>query len=482
MSRAILLVICDFLLLSLLALANFDKPKEEEHSDAQAEQVQEQAHADLVEVLQMSLESEQSAREALNDELDQRDQALLQKEEEIRQREALAANLKQNIDQLESSKKTLEEQRQELQAQQQKLQQNLQQQEDQLRQQAQQSNLVQEDLAVARERLRMAQQQLQEKQQALASRESELKNLSQELVSKEREQAILSTQLESANVVKQRLEVQLETERVAKQAAEQHAATLAGSVSDLATSSDAIREEFVRNTPLSLNEIFDRFNRNRLTVGFATQESTLLGSVSKRYLQAAVPIVYQGQAYALFAVNETPFNASTMKRLNSIRGQIAIGEKRYEIPMVSLLQADHRIVLIRIPSSFLAEASITPFTLESDALRFPEAVLVTAAGDKYGEAPFRIHVEDNRYFEMESKLFSRLFGDFSPSGADFVFSKNGQLLGVMVDSRLCLLLAQIAQDVSIPLGAQFNASVAAQIAESFSDEDAGGSVRKNVKK
>jgi hypothetical protein len=41
---------------------------------------------------------------------------------------------------------------------------------------------------------------------------------------------------------------------------------------------------------------------------------------------------------------------------------------------------------------------------------------------------------------VDNRLFKRLFGDFAPSRGDLVFSKTGELLGIMVNSDYCALL------------------------------------------
>ena len=59
MNRSLLLVICDFLLLSMLALAKFDEPEEAQQQQVtEAVQHDTLADQDLIDVLRMSLESE----------------------------------------------------------------------------------------------------------------------------------------------------------------------------------------------------------------------------------------------------------------------------------------------------------------------------------------------------------------------------------------------------------------------------------------
>jgi len=53
---------------------------------------------------------------------------------------------------------------------------------------------------------------------------------------------------------------------------------------------------------------------------------------------------------------------------------------------------------------------------------------------------------------VDNRLFKRMFGDFATSAGDLVFSKSGELLGIMVNSDYCLLLGDFTPMVTIPAG------------------------------
>ena len=53
---------------------------------------------------------------------------------------------------------------------------------------------------------------------------------------------------------------------------------------------------------------------------------------------------------------------------------------------------------------------------------------------------------------MDNRLFKRLFGDFAPSTGDLVFSKSGELLGLMVNSDYCLVLNRLDVAGAVPTG------------------------------
>lgn len=69
MSKSIMIVICDFLLLSLLSLANFDSPQSEDAATkVKEESMRQQAFADsqMLDLLKMSLDSERDRRMEIN--------------------------------------------------------------------------------------------------------------------------------------------------------------------------------------------------------------------------------------------------------------------------------------------------------------------------------------------------------------------------------------------------------------------------------
>ena len=55
---------------------------------------------------------------------------------------------------------------------------------------------------------------------------------------------------------------------------------------------------------------------------------------------------------------------------------------------------------------------------------------------------------------MESKIFSRIFGEFSPSRGDLVFSKTGDLLGIMVNNSYCVMIDRLLTSEEVRFGEQ----------------------------
>jgi hypothetical protein len=53
---------------------------------------------------------------------------------------------------------------------------------------------------------------------------------------------------------------------------------------------------------------------------------------------------------------------------------------------------------------------------------------------------------------MKSRILSGLFGEFSPSTGDLVFSKTGELLGIMANGSYCVIVDSFTPSVEVPFG------------------------------
>ena len=71
-------------------------------------------------------------------------------------------------------------------------------------------------------------------------------------------------------------------------------------------------------------------------------------------------------------------------------------------------------------------------------------------------------------FPGQACLFKRLFGDFATSRGDLVFSKTGELLGIMVNSDYCVLLGNFTPTATITTGDEKQGQRTASLIDSLS--------------
>ena len=84
--------------------------------------------------------------------------------------------------------------------------------------------------------------------------------------------------------------------------------------------------------------------------------------------------------------------------------------------------------------------------------------MIGAQGDYYGQSSFQIDVNTPAYVKLDRNLLKGLFGKFNPSRGDLVFSRTGELLGIMANSTYCLVL----HDFTAMATFQFGPDVRAQ--------------------
>jgi len=110
---------------------------------------------------------------------------------------------------------------------------------------------------------------------------------------------------------------------------------------------------------------------------------------------------------------------------------------------MAFIESDPRILVVPVGAEQAKTLGGKIYALAEDPFKFQEAVLVGAKDGYYGEAEFKLDPENPRYVKMEKKAFRKLVGKFSPSKGDLVFSKTGELLGIMVNSSYCAVLRSI---------------------------------------
>ncbi len=446
MNKTLLLIICDFLLISILALVEF-KP---DLTDVSTEEtLLSQSDADLIEVLKLSLENEDMRSRELADRLGITEEELQARMEELERTERERQNLAEN---LESTSADLENTR------------------ENLTQTAEERAALAADLDRQRREADQLQRELQEKLAALESAETGLQQLEQARREWEQQEQRLQTDLQIRETEKAMLEqnllaarTEVERARLDSQRAEERAERLAGEVGQLAERSTEIREEIRQAQQISLNAIFRRFEGNRVQLSFRIRQSAFLGT-SERVEQAqSVVMEYGGQTYALFEASAAGLATDQLSRLQGLEARITVGGRTYEIVEVSFLDQDSRVIAVSIPRQAVESAGIEPFVLARDPLQFPDAVLIHAANDAYGEFPIRTQPGRSEYLSVESRFFSRLRGDFTPSRGDFVFAKSGELIGMMVESNAARIVRSLESSTHLRIGSDFRSQQANEV-------------------
>jgi hypothetical protein len=228
---------------------------------------------------------------------------------------------------------------------------------------------------------------------------------------------------------------------------------LAQGVSQLAENSADLREEIRYNTPVNANTLFDSYVANRVDVSFHLARENFFGPITRDFQSSSIIVNHDGKSYLLFHVDGT---AATTKETpadwREIEGIMRRGNERIDVRSLKFLAIDPRVVVIELDPADVASLGAQTYPTAIEPFKFPEAVLVGGAGQYYGEVEFKLDPQTPGYVRMQSKVISRMFGEFSPSVGDLVFSKTGELLGVMVNRYYCVLLGNFAVSGELPFG------------------------------
>jgi len=468
-NRSILIIICDFLLISILAIVEF-KPQEPEpqpQSELQ-EPARSGAENDLVEVLRLSLEEEARNREALANTLAERETALSETAEELAERERA-------LELTREEKARIEAERAALAAEQEQLSEAVAQARTRIDKVLAEKQTVEASLQSQAERNRALQEALAAREAALQDASMRIEELNRERAAIERDRQRLETDLKivateramiEQNLVAARAE--METVRMEKERAEARASQLAEGVSRLAESSTELKQEIREAQPRSINDIFSTYERNRVQVSFDYSTAGLFGTRARSMTAQTILVEHNGQAYAVFEASNTPFDPWTLGDLRGVRATLRLGGRTLEFSEVGFLRQDPRLISVAIPGRFIEGSGIAPFRIEPEPTRFAQAVLIANRTGYYGEAPFKLQPGRRDAVEVQSRLFNRLFGEFSPSRGDFVFSLGGNFMGMMVDGSVFVLLMNPAAADPLPVGERFEEAVARRMAASLS--------------
>lgn len=445
MNKTLLLIICDFLLLNLLALTRWEKAEPTQGKRAPVPEVAANSvtrEQELVETMRLALTDEKAARDELAQRLSAADAALAAREQSLAQSQVERAKVAEERSALAA--RLAETQRS-------------------VGDLAQKVGAATQEASMTREQLVQLQRELAERQveasrqrQSLAEREKQLSDLQRQnqvltmaVVVAEQEKKTLR---ETADTLKGQVELE-RTERVKVQEA---TTVLAQGVGQLAERSGELTREIRDHRPINVNVLYQDYLANRVQAAFSAGRQGFLGAI-QRTKEAGTVLVTDGrQVYALLHAADTVFPPGEIgadwERLavELSRGAAA----RVPAGRLQFLAHDPRVVVVPLELAEATRLGARVYALAADPFKFPEAVLIDAGGGGYGEVGFKLDPDEPRFVRVDNRLFRRLFGDFAPKRGDLVFARTGELLGIMVNSDYCALLKDFTPAATLRAGAE----------------------------
>ncbi len=507
MNKTLMLVICDFLLLSMLALARFDPPEEKPVATLDATASSASAEAELISLLEESLESELESRSNLNEDLSETREDLMEKARILAEREAALAETQKDLEltaaeakALAAEKAKVEEEQRRLAAEKAKLEADRQALANKFEntrtkledantervQLAQTLGQLKEESSISKERLSQTEEALIAREVALAQREAELKAAKEETTRLNQEREALNQRLEVAQAERSMLQQSLTKEQQEKEQALAHASRLTENVSELGAgvtqlgegvsqlgagvsqlgqgvteltqSSETIIEEMDASRPRTMSEIFTRFQNNRATIRFTSLEKPRIGRPEKRsYESKSILISDTTGTYLVTHTADTPF--AFFKYPNSILEvalEVSLAEHTFPINQIAYLSTDPRLIYIPLPKTYVQASGIETFDLALQPERWEEAVLVKNDESNFGRSEFRRLTSSPRFLKMERPALGELFADFASSRGDLAFTKNSQFIGVLTDSKHAVVIDSFLASGAQNLGSAYS--------------------------
>jgi hypothetical protein len=446
MNRSILIVICDFLLVSLLAFSTVDINKVSDEGAQRSVQTeiatnQVDSGKDLAAVMRLALDEERKSRDQLLGELTKTRGSVSEREKQVQ-------TFQQQLQSREQETLRLQQ-----------LQTNLQQQFAAAQTNIQTLNLqLQTTTAESREKLAEMEAEARKQAAQAAAQAAGLKQQLDQLGQSNQvvlaEKQRLSTQLQVAEVEKRsateqavRMQEQVKVEREEK-------AKLAEGVKALASKSSELAQEVRENRPLAANTIFNEFITNRVQAAFSATRAGLFGTEANRRKETETVLVSDGtNTFALCHVQETPLTLTTPATdWEGLTGILSRYAAQFPIRSLYFYLHDPRVILIPISAAEARQLGSKIYRISPDPFKFQDAVLVGAREGYYGECKFQIDLTTPDYVKLDRSFLKGLFGKFNPSRGDLVFSKTGELLGVMANGTYCMMIRDFGGAAVFQLG------------------------------
>lgn len=444
MNKTLLLILCDFLLLTLLALTRWEaaeppRPKQPPVPELAANAVTKDQ--DLVETMRESLADEKVARDDLAQKLASTDATLAAREQSLTQAQTERNRLADERNAVAATLTEAQRGAADL---------------------AKKFSAATQEATLTREQLAQLQRELAEKQaeadrqrQTLAAREQQLDDaqkrnqmLTMAVVVSEQEKKTLRETAET-------LKGQVEVERSDRLKVQEATTQLAQGVGQLAEKSGALTKEIRDSRPINANVLFSEFGANRVTAKFTATRKGFLGQTNRAKETNTVLVTDGRQVYALLHISDTVFTLGEVGLdWESLSVELSrSGNARNAAGSVSFLAHDPRVVVLPLDATQAAAFGAKIYPLAIDPFKFSEAVLIDGGGRGYGEVGFKLDPTEPGFVRVDNRFFKRLFGDFAPKRGDLVVAKTGELLGMMVNNDYCALLKDFAPQRTIQTGA-----------------------------
>jgi hypothetical protein len=136
----------------------------------------------------------------------------------------------------------------------------------------------------------------------------------------------------------------------------------------------------------------------------------------------------------------------------ALTGSLSRNAAIIPVRSVSFCRHDPRVVWIPVTDAEVRKLGCKVYRISSDPFKFQDAVLIGAREGYYGECKFEIDLTAPDYVKLDRSVLKGLFGKFNPSSGDLVFSKTGEVLGIMANNTYCMMIQNPGSSGALQLG------------------------------
>ena len=199
------------------------------------------------------------------------------------------------------------------------------------------------------------------------------------------------------------------------------------------------------NQPKSMHSVFDQYREKKVILKINAIEKGLFG---QKKIDKEIPgVVFSNNKknYVLIYAKSTPLMWNHfLDKYHSLSMHIK-GTKK-TITHLHTFKLDPRLIVAEMGTT--TEGS---FKVSTQVHKYNNAVLVNPKSNQYAQFPLQLSNKNSRIINLPSSVSTRLFGKISPTGGLYVFSLNGDLIGMTTSQGKCVTLHKFIIEESFPL-------------------------------
>ncbi|MBE6413767.1 MAG: hypothetical protein E7035_04350 [Verrucomicrobiaceae bacterium] len=484
MNKSLLIVICDFLLLSLLSIANFDKPdlnkaqKQEANTALKNETF---VQTQMLETLKTALDAEQQRHFELSQNVDKLTKTAEANLRQAQTHKKIIRERERQLEQMQSAKVELEQERSKILQKSKELEQKVasadkrnealqseiisaankleKSTEERIRLEQKLGQMQQHDTTI-KNQLQSVQEQLRQNKENLARLQKESNKLKLENKAIEAEKRALSTRLEVAATKTKiyeenlkRAQVLIDIEKAEKQKIITHAQNLSTNISNLATAQKQISKNIDNLRPQTASEIFDKIRSYFVKINFKYSEGGLLGKKNAQRNIETLPISINGRVYLLFDASITPLTFSKdVDAPEKFEISIIANSKIFTPQIISLLQGTQHTLVVELPNDFLPKNEVLNLVNSQNQYKFTDCIVVDPQKKYYGQTPFMANFTRREFAKLDVGLVESIFKTFSPSANDIALTRSGEAIGILTSSTDLFIPRDMKMKKTMPVG------------------------------